>query len=54
VEVAASYLTIFSASTCSRDSRQSEDEADADVPPNVVDAEGVPLKTHWTAIKQRV
>ena len=32
-------------------SRQSEDEADADVPPNVVDDAGVPLKTHWTANK---
>ena len=30
---------------------QSEGEGDADVPPNVVDAEGVPLKTHWTANK---
>ena len=34
-----------------RSSRQSEDEADADVPPNVVDDAGVPLKTHWTANK---
>jgi hypothetical protein len=30
--------------------RQSDDDDDADVPPNV-DAEGVPLKTHWTANK---
>ena len=33
------------------DSRRSEDAAAAVVPPNVVDAEGVPLKTHWTACK---
>ena len=31
---------------------QSEGEGNADVPPNVVDAEGVPLKTHWTANKR--
>ena len=31
--------------------RQSEGEGDADVPQNVVDTEGVPLKTHWTANK---
>ena len=34
--------------------RQSEGEGDADVPPNVVDAEGVPLKTHWTANKRAI
>jgi len=32
-------------------SRQSEDEADVVVPPNVVDDAGVPLKTHWIANK---
>jgi len=32
-------------------SRRSGDTDDMDVPPNVVDADGVPLKTHWTANK---